>query len=230
MGCIIAYHGWGLDQHCWADWQEYFQTKQYSFKCFDRGYFGPSHTPQFSGDRPYILLLHSFGLHLCPVATIAASDIVVIFNSFLDFHPIDPRLQRRSRLTLRLMGDRFRTHPHEVLPTFWHNCDLPQTKQPKGLVHTNHWVDANYPLLQQDLTRLGEVDLTQQSPKIEALRHLDTVWVIHGEGDRIVPMAQGATLASAVATSRWVSIPEAGHALPFSHPDQCWALPTFTVL
>lgn len=224
MACFIAYHGWGFDHTCWSDWLAYFQQQKHQFYCFDRGYFGQSHSPEFLGDRPYILILHSFGLHLCPVTMITSADIVVIFNSFLSFHPIEPRLQRRSRLTLQRMIDRFQTHPHETLQAFWHNCEVPEKQHPESMSN------ANVPLLQQDLTRLNETDLTLQSPTVAALQQGQTVWVIHSDRDKIVPMVQGATLADAVATSRWIKIPGAGHALPFSQPDHCWTLPPFTTL
>ena len=68
-----------------------------------------------------LLILHSFGLHLCPIATIQQADQVVIFSSFLCFHPEDPRRNRRSKRVVGRMSDRFQTHPLEVLQQFWDN-------------------------------------------------------------------------------------------------------------
>ncbi|MEB3231352.1 MAG: hypothetical protein VKJ64_10110 [Leptolyngbyaceae bacterium] len=224
MACLIAYHGWGFDHTCWVDWRVYFQQKNHRFDCFDRGYFGQPHNPTFSGDRPYILLLHSYGLHLCPTNMIVAADTIVIFNSFLSFHPSEPRLKRRSQLTLQRMGDRCRTHPQEVLQAFWQTCEAPNKSHPQRLSH------SNYPLLQEDLSHLNAVNLTDQSAPVQAIKQTETVWVIHSSADKIVPWGQGATLAEAVATPSWNCIAAVGHGLPFSHPDHCWSLPPFTTL
>ncbi|NET52246.1 MAG: alpha/beta hydrolase, partial [Merismopedia sp. SIO2A8] len=103
MAEIIAYHGWGFDHICWADWVKYWSHRGHSVQCFDRGYWGQPSYPQFSdhlGSIPRMLLIHSFGFHLCPLEMIKAASQIIIFNSFLNFHPQEPRLQQRSRRTV----------------------------------------------------------------------------------------------------------------------------------
>ena len=238
----IAYHGWGFDQTCWQTWIEQFALDDHHLQAFDRGYFGEAVTPSFFNDTKHsekdkekaqasqrLLILHSFGLHLCPIETIQQADQVVIFGSFLCFHPEEPRRNRRSKRVVGKMSDRVQTHPLEVLQQFWDNCyapDSPPAEETSPLTKED-LSGANTQLLHQDLERLNTVTIDEQSPLLAALRQIPNITVIHGEADQIVPLSQGATLADAVSAPL-ITVPDAGHALPFSHPDQCWALAPFT--
>ena len=241
MADIITYHGWGFGRTCWNDWLEQFREQGHRFNTFDRGYFDkasqaeehrPTNVLSFADNAvsdlgktsQRILLLHSFGLHLCPIETIQKAEQVVIFGSFLCFHPEEPRLNRRSKRVVGKMGDRLQTHPIEVLQQFWANCYAPVSSVEKRELR-----EVNVPLLHQDLERLNTVTIEENSPLLMALRQVPALTIIHGEADQIVPLSQGATLADAVSAPL-ITVPDAGHALPFSHPDQCWALEPFTAL
>ena len=129
------------------------------------------------------------------------------------------------------MCDRIQTHPQDVLHTFWANCYAPVTPLPAGsttAIPSLH--QRNDDRLQHDLKTLNETMIEPDSPLLNALQKVAKVVVIHGEADQIVPLSQGATLADAVPSSALVTVAHAGHALPFSHPDQCWTLPPFITL
>ena len=240
MADIIVYHGWGFDRSCWQAWIQRFAADGHRIQAFDRGYFskvfqgehkqanGPTFSNHAVGEtykeqaHQRILILHSFGLHLCPIEIIQQSDQVIIFGGFLCFHPEDSRLNRRSKRVVGKMGDRLQTYPLEVLQQFWTNCYAPVSPLTKEELK-----GVNIPLLHQDLERLNTTTIDETSPLLSALRHIPNMTVIHGEADQIVPLSQGATLADAVSAPL-ITVPNAGHALPFSHPDQCWALAPFT--
>ena len=242
MADIIFYHGWGFERSCWQAWIQRFAADGHRIQAFDQGYFsevcqgdlGHANGPTFSnysvgetsrGQAHHrILILHSFGLHLCPIEIIQQSDQVIIFGGFLCFHPEESRLNRRSKRVVGKMGDRLQTHPLEVLQQFWTNCYAPVFPLSKEATAKSQ---VNIQLLHQDLERLNTVTIAETSPLLSALRHIPTLTVIHGEADQIVPLSQGATLADAVSAPL-ITVPNAGHALPFSHPDQCWALAPFT--
>lgn len=246
MADIIVYHGWGFDRTCWHDWGDRFTAQGHRVQTFDRGYLSGAidaekeqfATPSFalpsfvedSVDNAFdaqiiqrILILHSFGLHLCPIETIQQSDRVIIFGGFLCFHPEESRLNRRSKRVVGKMGDRLQTHPLEVLQQFWTNCYAPVSRLGKGATATPQ---VNIQLLHQDLERLNTVNSDETSHLLSALRQIPNRTMIHGEADQIVPLSQGAKLADAVSAPL-ITVPNAGHALPFSHPDQCWALAPF---
>lgn len=205
----IAYHGWGYDQTAWTGWQTVFADQNIAFVAFDRGYFGDGFTPQFSEQVFKLLLVHSYGLHLCPQEQLHMADLLVIFSSFLTFHPEAERLKRRSQRVLQRMVDEFAVNPTEVLTTFKINSDDPASECPTTLDHD---------LLLRDLKHLG---ITQIDPSI--LQSIPKILVVHGDRDRIVPVEQGRTLASQLAPNAdYAEIAGAGHALPFTHQSACW--------
>lgn len=205
----IAYHGWGYDHTCWHMWEASFTAHNISFAACDRGYFGEPSTPHFSEGVFKLLLVHSFGLHLCPLEQLQAADALVIFSSFLTFHPQEERAKRRSQRVLQRMVDGFKVNPVEVLTAFKTNSDDPVPEPPQTLNHS---------LLLQDLEELG---VSQLNPQV--LQSISPMMVFHGTGDRIVPISQGRTLYDQSAPeTRYAEIAEAGHALPFTHHQACW--------
>jgi pimeloyl-[acyl-carrier protein] methyl ester esterase len=210
----IAYHGWGYDQRCWLPWNDRLAGCQIALSTFDRGYFGTPQTPRFTGDRPRILLTHSYGLHLCPQGQFQQIDLLIIFSSFIEFHPQDDRAKRRSQRVLRQMIQESQTHPETVLQTFKIRCDDPdiQSSQPiDGLDQS---------LLTQDLEDLNTCCLT-----IDTLKPIPQILILHGTADQIVPNHKGQALFESLKShAHYFEIPDAGHALPFSHTDTCWDL------
>ncbi|HEY9629912.1 MAG TPA: alpha/beta hydrolase [Coleofasciculaceae cyanobacterium] len=224
----IAYHGWGFDASCWRSWEQQFDKTKVRFQAFDRGYFGCPAEASFgqavgfgqpaSFERsPKILLAHSYGLHLCPIAQLQQADLLVIFSSFSEFHPQRVSLRRRSQAILQLMLNQLDANPQLVLENFRSKCYFPHSEavQPEG--HLAY----NLELLISDLIHLGNTSLSlamtgeswQQIPKI----------IFHGTQDQIVSPDRVQALLNLLGNAEYIEIPDAGHALPFTHVQTCWS-------
>lgn len=207
----IAYHGWGYDRTCWDTWKTALAAHHISLTASDRGYFGEAAMPQFSPGVFKLLLVHSYGLHLCPVEQLQMADLLVIFSSFLTFHPDEERARRRSQRVLQRMVEGFKANPGEVLTAFKANSNDPVPTSPPAL---------NHALLLQDLEGLGTSHLNPQ-----VLQSIPGIMIFHGTGDRIVPPRQGQDLANAIpSNAQYSELSEAGHALPFTHQQECWEI------
>lgn len=211
---FIAYHGWGFGHRCWNDWNELPAIKKHSFSAYDRGYFGNENSPAFSGRENYnILLTHSYGLHFCDDRILANSDLLVIFSGFLSFHPFAAQFKRRSKMVLSKMADRFKHHPGKVISDFYQKVYFPEDNErtvPESL---------NKELLLSDLRALG-------NDSIDPVRLKETgkICILHGAKDAIVPKMKGRQIYDLFRDrARYFEVSEAGHALPFTHRDQCWS-------
>ncbi|NJO81075.1 MAG: alpha/beta hydrolase [Cyanobacteria bacterium RM1_2_2] len=161
----IAYHGWGFDASCWRDWQRYFEQQGWQFQAFDRGYWQRPSAPKFNPTaQTKLLLVHSYGLHLCPPDQLQQANIMVIFSSFARFHPASEPLKRRSQKILQQMIAQFAVNPLQVLSQFRLNCHHPCAWQ---ATLSDHF-DSD--LLLHDLNHLqtAEIDLAllQKIPQI----------------------------------------------------------------
>ncbi len=205
---IVAYHGWGFDRTCWQGWAARFGNESISFRAIDRGYFGAA-----IGDKNLnkVIFVHSYGLHLCPIADLQQAELLVIFSSFQTFHPHKESAKRRSQQILQQMLMQLENRPELVLDNFRQKCDLPSAQ-----IQTD---SLNLDRLVEDLEDLGccAIDLN-------LLAILPQIVVFHGAGDRIVPVQKGQELAKALSNSLYFEIAEAGHALPFTHLEQCWSI------
>ena len=211
---IIAFHGWGFDAGCWEPWKKRYEQADMSLRCAERGYFGASpETPVFSSlCIPAILMVHSFGLHSCPEQLLEQADLLVIFGGFHQFHPVAAQYRRRSRQVIRQMMDRLQEEPEKVLEDFYANTYLPQQAPP----FTTDTIKV--PRLLADLRQLdiGEVNLGR-------MKRVDKICILHGFKDRIVPRAKGRELYNSLRKqARYFEVKEAGHALPFTHTEQCF--------
>ncbi|NJO41145.1 MAG: alpha/beta hydrolase [Cyanobacteria bacterium CRU_2_1] len=221
---IIAYHGWGFDRTCWYPWKTLLLNKGFRFQLFDRGYFGNESNLTFN--LPWqqrleeleipskrVILIHSYGLHLCPIEHLQLSDLLIIFSSFREFHPELEPFRRRSKVVLDQMKQQLNKTPEIVLNTFKAKCYHPQLWQP--IAHSA----CNLDLLVQDLEHLGT-----SSVNIELLQSLPKVIIFHGVDDRIVSIEKGQELFETLeANSDYFEIKGAGHALPFTHLKACWS-------
>jgi pimeloyl-[acyl-carrier protein] methyl ester esterase len=209
---IIAYHGWGYDGSSWEAWRPWIAAQGYTLQIFDRGYFGRVSQPQFSkSSSAKILLAHSYGLHLLnqdllnqPLQT---AETLIIFSSFQSFHP-NGYFRHRSQQILQQMIAQFETAPRQVLQNFRAKSAHPSASVdeiPPGY---------DFDLLKQDLHQLNQstLDLT-------TLRTIPQILVLQGSLDRIVAPARGKELAQNLAAPYFEL--DAGHALPFTHPDAC---------
>lgn len=210
----IAFHGWAFDASCWEPWGELLASKDISLQCTERGYFGTSRvTPVFGGKHfPKIILVHSFGLHLCSKYLLSRADLLIIFGGFLHFHPVATQYRRRSKLVLKQMMNNLQENPAKVVEGFYANTFKPQQpgSTPAGVPDKKR--------LLEDLRQLntGEIDLTE-------MKKVDKICILHGFRDGIVPRAKGRELYESLHDlSRYFEVKDAGHALPFTHTDQCW--------
>ncbi|MDN5869465.1 MAG: lysophospholipase [Nitrococcus sp.] len=210
---ILAFHGWGFDRNAWSAWQDYL-APCCRLQAFDRGYYGQPHDPVFSdpGSRK-IIFAHSYGLHLCPPRELESCDLLVIFSGFIHFHQETPPLQKKSRLILKRMQERFATEPTAVMRDFMRRCYAPAAYED----HLSGKPDLNR--LAEDLCLLGRSRVTTgtfcEVPRIQ---------ILHGAEDCIVPSWQGRALFEALRQhdARYHEIEGAGHGLPFSHMRKCW--------
>lgn len=209
---IIAYHGWGFDASCWNVWKSYI-PEEISFFASDRGYFLTANKPEFSpGDHSRIIFAHSFGLYLCDPKVLGQADLLVIFGGFLSFHPHDAQLNRRSRLILRQMTNRFKEEPRQVLKAFYQNAFYPQKewKLPEKRL--------NRILLLNDLKKLNEQEIG-----LKRLNKISKICILHGSRDSVVSPNKGRELYDKLQpVSKYLEVKKAGHALPFTHTEQCW--------
>jgi pimeloyl-[acyl-carrier protein] methyl ester esterase len=206
---VIAYHGWGFDSTCWQAWEQHFRATGLRFQTFDRGYFGHPVEVKFERSTK-ILLAHSYGLHLCPIAHLQQADLLIIFNSFSEFHPQPESLKRRSQAMLKTMLNQLEANPQLVLKNFRSKCYFPQ---PEEAIENKPY---NLEKLIYDLNNLNKASITfdglEQIPKI----------VLHGAKDRIVSPHQGKALLNLLGNNaQYIEIPDAGHALPFTHFQTC---------
>lgn len=232
---ILAYHGWGFGADCWQRYRSFFLGDYWH--SFDRGYLLKPHlhtppnstldktqSPAFSTDlwTQKIVVVHSYGLHLCPLDILAQTHVLILLNSFLEFHPSDPILRRKSQRKLDRMIQVFQDQPHRV----WQNF-LAQTFYP----------DPIPPELSQELIQSGETllnskqlldDLTEFNALESRLPHLlsiikliPNIMIFTSLQDTIVanPIASADV---ATPTNTVVEIvAEGGHGFPFTHPQFC---------
>ncbi len=221
---MIAYHGWGFDRQFWQPWQARLAKHGIPFYGFDRGYFGSPVRPSFTD--PYsrkIIFAHSYGLHLCPPQQLRIADLIVVFASFVNFHPVDRRAKRRSQRVLQQMIEQFQLQPKVVLQAFWQNCGLQSYGvQNCGLEQAAIAPDSvnvlcNLPLLLNDLQ-----DLDHSTLCIEFLARRPKILVLQGQQDQIVAPERASELAQALfnnAECHWLEGP---HSLPVSQFEDCW--------
>ncbi|MEM8605052.1 MAG: alpha/beta hydrolase, partial [Cyanobacteria bacterium P01_H01_bin.121] len=206
----------------WQAWQPWFERQQIEFLCCDRGYFGTPHYPDFAeAVAERWLLVHSYGLHLCPAKQLEQADRLIIFSSFLAFHPTELTAQRHSKRRVNAMVRQLPRQPEAVLLQFWAN-----TFEPSEAAWANTDADylprANWSLLQQDLESLNVAGL-QLDPQIWPAKIL----ILHGTEDRIVPLAMGQRLAELIKSQavarephdsvQFQALATVGHALPLTH-------------
>jgi pimeloyl-[acyl-carrier protein] methyl ester esterase len=204
---ITAYHGWGFDRTCWQGWADRFELEGIKFRSIDRGYFGAA----IGYENPStIIFVHSYGLHLCPIAELQQAKLLVIFSGFQTFHPLKEAARRRSQQILQQMLMQLENSPKLVLDNFWRKCGT----LPPPIAH------LNLELLANDLQDLGNCAID-----LALLATLPQILIFHGSGDRIVPVQKGQEVANKLSgNSQYFEIANAGHALPFTDLEQCWSV------
>lgn len=210
---IIAYHGWGYDAACWQAWEKLLPS-DWMLQRFDRGYFDRPFSPRFHATTAHkIIFAHSYGLHLCPLDQLERADYLILFSSFLHFHPDRDRLKQRSLQILDRMIEQFKVQSDIVLKNFHiKSCDPTVCEDAVPC-------DFNEALLFADLQQLGRsaIDLVH-------LAKVPNILILVGDCDRIISFDRSLQLHQKLPSSEYHLIPNAGHALPFTHPQECSAL------
>jgi pimeloyl-[acyl-carrier protein] methyl ester esterase len=209
---ILAFHGWGFEASCWQGWEQEF-GEHISFETFERGYFGKAkHTPIFMAKDTFkIIMTHSFGLHFCPENLFKEADMLVIFNGFIEFHPVAAQFKRRSKLVIKQMINELKGKPAKVLRDFYENTYKPQMPQP--LPESK----PDKELLLKDLKMLNTHTL-----KVSLLKSIHKICILHAFEDAIVHRRKGRSLYDSLnEKAKYFEIKNAGHALPFTHKEQC---------
>lgn len=213
---VIAYHGWAFDQSCWREWENWLEQQRCHLKAVDRGYFTFNKQANFSDNSIKIIFVHSYGLHWCPVEQLNQADALIIFSSFSEFHPEQPSLRKRSQHTIQQMLNQLSSENENdarlMLQKFWTRS-----------YHPVPWYGTipdqlNTKLLLDDLNQLNTATIN-----LTRLRSISHIVVLHGSEDRIVSSAKGKALAEQLA-SPYFEIPDAGHALPFTHVEICQSI------
>lgn len=211
---VIAFHGWAFKADCWKPWMQEFGNRV-NFKSQERGYFNDdTQSPVFSestGTR--ILMVHSYGLHRCSADLFSQADLLIVFGGFLQFHPVAAQYRRRSKLMLTQMMQMMRQKPLKVLQDFYTNTFKPAAggSIPEG--------EPDIDILIEDLRDLNHCEM-----EIAQMKKADKICILHGFEDGIVPRRKGRELYDHLHNrAQYFEIKNAGHALPFTHIEQCWS-------
>ncbi|MDJ0659313.1 MAG: alpha/beta hydrolase [Crocosphaera sp.] len=210
-GEIIAYHGWGFDRNCWIEWHKILSSN-FKFKIYDRGYFQDENNPKF-GDNNLIKIIfaHSFGLHLCPLEQLKHTKILILFNSFSEFHPNNEKQRKKSKYALQLMIDEFKNNPQKVLESFYKKCYYPFPYISKN------YSFVNWEKLEQDLSLLNTSIVN-----INILKQIPKIYIIQGSKDRIFKPAYAQEFVNQLnQNTKYFSIEGVGHTLPFTNINSC---------
>lgn len=211
---IIAYHGWGLSGDAWQPWHKLF-SDEIQFDSADRGYFGKPFTPIFNpACSKKIVFAHSFGLHWCDQSLLREADILVLFSSFLKYHPESKKQEQNSILKLRQMMGRFVEKPEEVLQTFYKDVYHPNKPLPIPEGSLNH------ELLLEDLSLLHTSEISLQT-----LHQIPFIKIFHGSEDKVIPKKSARDLYHQLRhRSQYYEILQKGHSLPYTDADSCYPI------
>lgn len=207
---IFAFHGWAFCGTDWKPWSDRLSDFG-NFQSYDRGYFNQPREIEISNNDRVILIAHSFGLHFIEDELFEQADLLVVTGGFLHFHPYAAQYKRRSRLVLREMINNMEVKPEEVLEKFYRNCYAPQEFNGRDVEEINH---------QLMLDDLQELQTSQVD--VELLKKAGKICILHGSEDQIVPKKKGREIYTQLSEkARYFEIRNAGHALPFTHQQQC---------
>lgn len=209
----IAFHGWCLDASFWDPLMKELPNN-FQMKAADRGYFAESNIPSFT-NNPFtckMLLVHSFGLHWCPVDLLRKADIIVLTGSFLSFLSDDKREEKAELKALKKMIARFKIEPGVVLQNFYAKAFYP-------LKEYTFEADSvmNHTLLLDDLNRMMKNEFNTH----EHLLSKD-LSIIHGTADQIVSVTKARKMKEALpSVSSYFELSDVGHLLPISDNKLC---------
>ena len=115
---IIAMHGWAGDSHQWSNWEKIFNSYDWEWQTYERGYKEIiPHAPKWNNDSNHleikrVAICHSFGSHLMDAKVLCLATHVVLINSFSRFVPTGKE-NRPIKLALKRMMNAINT-PNEA--------------------------------------------------------------------------------------------------------------------
>jgi pimeloyl-ACP methyl ester carboxylesterase len=208
---IIAFHGWGFSASFWDSIQDKLGD-QVQFDATDRGYFSTATQAEFDRDKDLkVIFAHSGGLQWCNSNLIDQADHLVTFSGYLNFHPVDMDLYRKSKLLMRQRQAQFVDAPEKVLRDYYdlafspekNNFDVPGT--------------LNHDLLLSDLSVIDRDKHSHQR-----FFDLDNITILHGSEDKLVSKNKARKMFNALRyRSQYFEILKAGHAFPVTHAEKC---------
>jgi pimeloyl-[acyl-carrier protein] methyl ester esterase len=183
----VAYHGWGFDRTCWQPWVERFAARGGALTVGDRGYSNQPYEPP--SER--VILAHSYGLHWCPIEHLQQASLLILFSSFLSFHPQQDKNKKRSQFMLAQMTTQFEANPIKVWEAFQGRT-----------YHPAPWEHTDLPKMSVDRLHTDLKDLDTCTLDSDRLRMIPQVLILQGSGDRIVATAKGRELGEALPHSQ----------------------------
>lgn len=190
---VKTVHGWGSDARFWDSLKH--EAKAENWQDIDAGYMKSEILPDPA--QTEILITHSLGLTWAMHHGYVPSKALIVINSFTAFRAFTPRK------TLNAMEANLKRNPKAQMKIFWSMAGMTPPQNP----------DFNVPLLKEGLEWLKNKDIAQDIASLSC-----PILVLAGAKDRICPIDalekqwQGRTM---------ITHPEAGHALPQTHPDWC---------
>lgn len=206
-------HGWGFDSRIWYKWKSLIPDDNIIILP-DRHYFNSNKeiaSDSVSQDSALIVVSHSFGLHFLSEKILSRADILVIIGGFEYFHPLDKRLEKRSRLIIEKMIQHLDKDPESLLSEFYANCGYPaenSLKVPDEI--------KNLALLKEDLQLLNEHKLD-----LSRLKKLKKILILNGDSDRIVKVEKAKSLHEKLKNSQLIIKENSGHLLLYTEPEWC---------
>lgn len=211
---IHAYHGWGFDASFWDPLKAVI-PKKILFKAANRGYFGDIYYPRFDSRTKFkVVFTHSYGLHWCNTAVLSKADYLIIMNGFGEFIPcIRKDGNHAPEKALELTIKAFSLSPAETLATFRQRVFAPQSAPP------NLPSDIQMNRAVRDLKSMRKV----QFPIID-LDFGAVMIALDSSKDRILMHPRGSRMLKEYVGPKHMKVFEnAGHALPYVLPEECWS-------
>lgn len=189
-------------------------------RVFDFGFFSANPSglpPAFNYEiktlcgSPCIITAHSLGsvLALGMIPSLPAVKALIVYSGFAKFAKAGDNPFGQPVETVQAMKGQLLSNPSALLKSFYRNMAFPSRHEftvPQTL---------NIPVLDSGLDFLLDCDCRPVLAKIKI-----PVLIMHGGEDRIVNVKMAAELAGNIGFSRLHVFKNAGHAVPFTHPEE----------
>lgn len=206
---ILLQHGWAYDPNMWNEWISFLPETPL---VANRGYFSPSEDNSSDFKDAQVIVTHSLGLHFLSADHFQNCKLLLILSGFQEFHPASNESRKFSLKVIEKMLREVELQNDSVLTKFYQRALRPVKEE--ALTQENIFWSP----LGRDLCFLNENTLD-----LSPIKKIPKVLILHGDSDAIVPVEKSFSLAEQLPNSEVTLIPNAGHALPLSHPKECWA-------